>query len=60
MDKRYLSRKFQLVVAAMLAGTVFFALKWMDADQWIGYMQWIVGLYMAGNVGDSFAEKVRS
>ena len=59
MDKRFFSRKFQLAVAGILAGIVFFSLKWMTADQWISYMQWIVGLYMAGNVGDTFAEKVK-
>lgn len=57
MDRRYLSRKFQLAVAAALAGVVFFALKMMTADQWTAYTQWIVGLYMAGNVGDSVASK---
>lgn len=59
MDKRYMSRKFQVAVAAMLAGIVFFGIKWMNAGEWIGYMQWVVGLYMAGNVGDTFAEKAK-
>lgn len=60
MDKRFLSRKFQLVAAAFLAGVVFFSLDMMSADQWITYVQWIVGLYMVGNVGDTLAEKAGS
>lgn len=57
MDKRYLSRKFQLSVAAAVAGCGFFAAGMLSADQWVSFTQWVVGLYMAGNVGDTFAER---
>lgn len=57
MDRRYLSRKFQLSVAGVLAGVVFLASGHLTADQWVSFTQWVIGLYMAGNVGDTFAEK---
>lgn len=65
-DRRYMSRKFRLALAAWLAGTtgwaVGFALNLpiMSTDQWILFTQWIVGLYMAGNVGDTFMEGLAS
>ena len=58
-DRRYMSRKFRFSVAAWVAGTamwiVGYALKApvMTTEQWVLFTQWIVGLYMAGNVGDT-------
>ncbi len=58
-DTRYMSRKFRFSVAAWLAGTIGWAASFfteipiMTTDQWILFTQWIVGLYMAGNVGDT-------
>lgn len=60
-DTRYLSRKFRFSVASWLAGTVVWGLGVftgkvvMTTDQWIYFTQWILGLYMAGNVGDTLA-----
>lgn len=58
MDKRYLSRKFQLAVAAVIAGGVFFAIGKMTAGEWATFTQWVLGLYFAGNVGAAAAAKV--
>ena len=55
---RYYSRKFQLAVAAFLGGIGFFIAGKLSAPEWITYTQWIVGLYMVGNVGDTAAEKL--
>jgi uncharacterized membrane protein YiaA len=53
MDTRYASRKFLLACAAFLAGVVFFALGVLTADQWLTQSALVLGLYMAGNVGDT-------
>lgn len=52
-DSRYASRKFLLTCAAFVVGVVFFAIGMLTAAQWLSYETWVVGLYMAGNVGDS-------
>lgn len=54
---RYASRKFLLASAGFVAGVVFFALKWMTADQWIGWTTWLTGMYLAGNVADQAVTK---
>lgn len=54
-DRRYLSRKFALAAAAFLAGLVLFVLHRLTSIEWIGFTQWIVGLYLAGNVADQAA-----
>jgi hypothetical protein len=59
MSPRYASRKFLLACASCAAGVVFFALGKMDAPQWISFTTWVLGLYMAGNVGDTAAERVK-
>lgn len=61
-DRRYMSRKFRLSVAAWVVGTIgwaagfFMETQLFTTDQWVLFTQWIVGIYMVGNVGDSFAE----
>ena len=52
---RYASRKFLLAAVAFAAGVVFFALGKLDAAQWLSQSAWVLGLYMAGNVGDTAA-----
>jgi type IV secretory pathway VirB2 component (pilin) len=59
MATRYASRKFLLAVAAFLAACAFLLAGKLDAAQWIGFVEWIVGLYMAGNVGDTVAEGIK-
>jgi hypothetical protein len=56
-DRRFLSRKFALACAGLIAGIVFFALGKLDAAQWLSQSAWVLGLYMAGNVGDSAVTK---
>lgn len=51
-DTRYASRKFLLACAAFLAGLVFFSIGKIDAAQWLSQSAWVLGLYLAGNVGD--------
>ena len=66
VDRRYASRKFILACAVWLAGTFvyivgphLFMTPQMATDQWITFSQWILGLYLAGNVGDTFATVVK-
>lgn len=58
-DRRYMSRKFGFAAAAWIVGTLGWAVGFaievpiMTTEQWILFTQWIVGLYLAGNVGDT-------
>ncbi len=56
-DTRYMSRKFLLACAAWVAGVVFFAVGKLDAAQWMSHTAWVLGLYVAGNVGDQATTK---
>lgn len=58
-DRRYASRKFILACAAFLAGCGFLIAGKVDAAQWQSFVVWVVGLYMAGNVGDTAAEGLK-
>ena len=53
-DRRYASRKFLFAVVVWLAGCIGWWMQMMDVDQWIQFSKWTLGLYMAGNVGDTF------
>ena len=55
--ERFASRKFILACVAFVAGMAFFALGTIDAAQWLSQSAWVLGLYMAGNVGDSAVSK---
>lgn len=57
MDARYASRKFILACVSLLLAWVAFAFRLITSDQVLNFSQWIVGLYMAGNVGDTFVTK---
>lgn len=66
-DRRYASRKWRLVLLvwgtgtlAWILSTVFYPVGWLSAPVWVEFSKWMVGLYMAGNVGDTAAEKLYS
>lgn len=59
MNSRYHSRKFLLASAGWAAGVVFFALGKLDAAQWMSQSAWVLGLYLAANVGDQAVTKVQ-
>lgn len=58
-DTRYASRKFILTVAAFVAGCIAFTLHGISSEQWVSFTEWVLGIYMAGNVGDTAAEKLK-
>lgn len=51
-DKRYASRKFILACAAFVAALALLATKLITSDQWVSFNTWLLGLYLAANVGD--------
>jgi hypothetical protein len=55
IDRRYASRKFGLAVAVFIAATGLLLAGEIDAAFWVEIVKWDVGLYMAGNVGDTWA-----
>lgn len=57
-DKRYRSRKFLLCAFAAVSGLGLFIAGKLAPQEWIGFTQWIVGLYLAGNVADEAATRV--
>jgi hypothetical protein len=57
-DRRYMSRKFALAAAAFVAGVVFFAVGKLSSAEWTAFSLSALALYMAGNVGDSWVDKV--
>lgn len=58
MNERYRSRKFILALLAFIAGTGALALGGLTGGEWIGLVQWTLGLYFAGNVGAITAERM--
>ncbi len=59
-DRRYASRKFILACVAFLSGLLLLVFGKITPQQWVDFTQWIVGLYMLGNVGDTVAEGLKS
>ena len=66
-DKRYSSRKWLFSLVIWAVGTIVWVLAllidWLPdcpTELWIDFSKWVLGLYMAGNVGDTAAEKLFS
>lgn len=70
-DRRFASRKWRLSLLALaLVWATFLLLELVHAfapdlaritpDQALDFSVWIVGLYMAGNVGDTVAEGLKT
>lgn len=57
MDARFASRKFILTCVLILMAATAFALGLITPEQFIDYTKWLLGLYMVGNVGDTFVTK---
>lgn len=51
-DKRFASRKFILACAAFLAALALLAVGLITSEQWVSFNTWLLGLYLAANVGD--------
>lgn len=57
MDARFASRKFILTCVLIFMAATAFAFGQITSDQLLEYTKWLLGLYMAGNVGDTFVTK---
>ena len=61
MENRFsglLSRKFLLAVVILIAGVVFLLIEKIDYDTFLNLAKWIMGFYVAGNVGTGVAYNV--
>lgn len=55
--RRFNSRKFAAFAFVAVAAVVLRVAEYLDAAQVVDLLKWSTGLYMAGNVGDTWAEK---
>ena len=58
--RRYASRKFLLTATMLTAATVLLAYERINAATWSSTTTWIMGLYMAGNVGTWAVDALRA
>lgn len=47
------SRKALLLLACFTVSSVALFCKLLNGDQWVGFVKWLVPLYLASNVADS-------
>lgn len=59
MDRRYYSRKFSLAAFVLLATLVLLLFGVITPELWERMSVYTLGLYMAGNVGDTVAEAIK-
>ena len=58
MDNHFTSRKWILTLLVLTISVIARWLNWVDGAQFVQLLTWIVGLYMAGNVGQAVADKI--
>jgi len=46
-------------ILVFLAGTTFFAFKYMSADQWSGLVKWLFAIFVVGNAGITIASLLK-
>lgn len=51
------SRKLLIVSILFVVATVFLATSFLTGAQWIDFIKWLFGLYVAGNVGEHYSKK---
>ena len=64
-DRRYASRKFLFAMAVWVAATIgwftsFIGWWVIDTEQYLSFSKWVLGLYIAGNLGDTMVTPVAS
>lgn len=60
MNTWFLHSKFKITVAAFLTALGLLLANRIDADQWVSFTTWLLGLYFAANIGDSVVTKKSS
>lgn len=58
MTNRLASRKWILTLLCVVLAALAVWFGRIDGDQFVGLLQWLVGLYMAGNVASEAAGKI--
>lgn len=56
----YKSRKFLLTVGCIAIATGLLLYQSIDGGQWVDVVKLVMGLYMAGNVSEKVAEKMKA
>lgn len=56
----YKSRKFLLAVACIVIATGLLLNASIEGAHWVDVTKWVTGLFMAGNVGEKVAEKMKA
>lgn len=59
MIKPHTSRKFMLAIGCIAIATGLLLYNSVDGAQWVDVVKWVTGLYMAGNVGEKVAKKLK-
>ena len=59
-DRKFASRKFAMAMLLAVAALVLLVLEFIKPEVWADVTKWIVGLYMAGNVGASVADGIKA
>lgn len=54
-DRRFKSRKFSIACAVLISATGLLIAQFITAELWAQTVLGTVGLYMVGNVGDTWA-----
>lgn len=57
MNNWFLHSKFKLACAAFLAGLGLLIAHLIDAEQWVSFTTWTLGLYFGSSVADSAVAK---
>lgn len=58
LTNRLASRKWTLTLLCVVLAAVAVWFGKIDGEQFVGLLQWLVGLYMAGNVASEAAGKI--
>lgn len=58
IDTRYASRKWKLAIFCALLLVLARAMGWTDGAQFTDGIEWVVGLYMVGNVTRAAVDKI--
>lgn len=59
-DHKFASRKFAMAMLLAVAALALLVLELIKPEVWADVTKWIVGLYMAGNVGASVADGIKA
>ena len=56
-ENRYASRKFLVTISVLVAVHVLLLFKLITGDHYVNALAFVLGAFMAGNVGEHFAQR---